>query len=112
MRCLPTSLTETFDLVKALPIQNTAECEIRLAICFLGPKDVKATKIHHHMSEVYGKNIMSDEMVRQWLRAFKDVWKQLDHPPGDVLIKRPHVPTFEEASGRSKRPCCSGCQII
>ncbi|GBM03614.1 hypothetical protein AVEN_203184-1 [Araneus ventricosus] len=35
-------------------------------------KDVKAIAIHRQISEVYGGNIVSEGMVRKWVRAFKD----------------------------------------
>lgn len=54
------------------PIENPADCEIRGVIRFLSAKGVKAAEIHRQISEVYGENIMSDGMVRKWVRAFKD----------------------------------------
>ena len=49
-------------------IENPADCEIR----YLSAKGVKAVEIHRNICEVYGQNIMSDEMVRKWVRALKD----------------------------------------
>ena len=33
---------------------------------------LKAVEIHRNICEVYRQNIMSDGMVREWVRAFKD----------------------------------------
>lgn len=54
------------------PIENPADCEVRAVIRFLCAKGFKSVDIHHQISEVYGENIMSDGMVRKWVRAFKD----------------------------------------
>ena len=40
-------------------------------IRFLSAKGVRAAEIRQ-IREVYGENIMSDEMARKWARAFKD----------------------------------------
>ncbi|GFV14054.1 hypothetical protein TNCV_525301 [Trichonephila clavipes] len=38
----------------------------------LGLQWLKSVDIHHQISEVYGENILSDGMVRKWVRALKD----------------------------------------
>ncbi|GBM27915.1 hypothetical protein AVEN_59772-1 [Araneus ventricosus] len=53
-------------------LENPADCEIRSDIRFLNAKDVKAAEIHREISEVYEENIMSEGMVRKWVRAFED----------------------------------------
>ena len=53
-------------------IENPADREIHSVIRYLSAKGVKAVEIHHNICEVYGQNIMSDGMVRKWVRAFKD----------------------------------------
>uniref|UniRef100_A0A1B6GKI0 Mos1 transposase HTH domain-containing protein n=1 Tax=Cuerna arida TaxID=1464854 RepID=A0A1B6GKI0_9HEMI len=53
-------------------IENPANCEVHAVIRFLCAKGLKAIDIHHQISEVYGENIMSEGMVRKWVRAFKD----------------------------------------
>ncbi|GBN25841.1 hypothetical protein AVEN_58854-1 [Araneus ventricosus] len=53
-------------------IENPAECEIRSVIRFLNAKVVKATEINRQISEVYGEIIMSEGMVKKWVRPFKD----------------------------------------
>ncbi|GFV93808.1 HTH_48 domain-containing protein [Trichonephila clavipes] len=54
------------------PIENRADCEVRAVIRFVCAQGYKSVDIHHQISEVYGENIMSDGMVRKWVRAFKD----------------------------------------
>ena len=53
-------------------IENPADCEMRSVIRYLSAEGVKAVEIHCSICEVYGQNIMRDEMVRKWVRAFKD----------------------------------------
>ena len=78
-------------------IVSPADCEVRSVIRFLSAKGVKAIDIHREICAVYGQNIMSDGMVRKWVRTFKDgrtnvhdekrsgrpsvVNDSLDHPP-------------------------------
>ena len=53
-------------------IDQPADCEIRSVIRFLTARNVTAAEIHPQISEVYGRNAMSDSKVRKWVRAFKD----------------------------------------
>ena len=53
-------------------IDQPADCEIRSVIRFLTARNVTAAEIHRQISEVYGRNAMSDSKVRKWVRAFKD----------------------------------------
>lgn len=53
-------------------IVSPADCKVRAVIQFLSAKGVKPIDIHREICEVYGQNIMSDGMVRKWVRAFKD----------------------------------------
>lgn len=54
------------------PIENPADCEVRSVIRFLCAKRVKSIDIHREICAVYGENIMSEGMVRKWVRSFKD----------------------------------------
>ncbi|GFY26728.1 HTH_48 domain-containing protein [Trichonephila clavipes] len=54
------------------PIENPADCEVRAVIRLICAQDFKSVDIHHQISEVYCEIIMSDGMVRKWVRAFKD----------------------------------------
>ncbi|GFU26943.1 HTH_48 domain-containing protein [Trichonephila clavipes] len=53
-------------------IENPTDYEVRALIRFLCAQGFKSVDIHHQISEVYGENIMSDGMVRKWVRTFKD----------------------------------------
>lgn len=55
----------------APPIESPADCEVRSVIRFLSAKGLKAIDIHREICAIYGPNIMSDGMVRKWVRAFK-----------------------------------------
>ena len=54
-------------------IENPVDCEISSVIRYLSAKGVKAVEIHRNICKVYGQNIISDGMVRKWVRAFKDL---------------------------------------
>ena len=72
-------------------IENPAYCEIRSVIRYLSAKGLKAVEIHHKICEVYGQNIMSDGMVRKWVRVFKDGWKNVhdeERSRGPSVISR------------------------
>ena len=58
-------------------IVNPADCEICSVIPHLSAKGVKAVEIRRNICEVYGENIMSDGMVRKWVRAFPDCRKNV-----------------------------------
>ena len=49
-------------------IENPADCEIRSVIRYLSAKVMKAVEIHRKICEIYGQNLMSDGMVRKWVR--------------------------------------------
>ena len=51
---------------------SPTDCEVRAVIQFLSAKGVKPIDTHREICEDYGQNIMSDRMVRKWVRAFKD----------------------------------------
>jgi hypothetical protein len=53
-------------------IDNPASCEIRAVISFLYIKTMSAIEIHRELCAIYGQNIMSEGIVRQWCRMFKD----------------------------------------
>ncbi|GBL54731.1 hypothetical protein AVEN_182211-1 [Araneus ventricosus] len=52
--------------------ENPAKCEMRGVIRFLWAKKLSAPDIHRELCAVYGPNIMSEGVVRQWVRFFKD----------------------------------------
>ncbi|GBM15858.1 hypothetical protein AVEN_260133-1 [Araneus ventricosus] len=53
-------------------IENPAKCEVREVIRFLCAKKLSAADIHRELCAVYRPNIMSEGVVRQWVRFFKD----------------------------------------
>ncbi|GBM96854.1 hypothetical protein AVEN_126646-1 [Araneus ventricosus] len=53
-------------------IADPADCEARSVIRFLNAKKVKPAEIHRQLVEIYGENVMTDGMVRKWVRQFND----------------------------------------
>lgn len=53
-------------------ISDPADCEVRSVIRFLNARNVKPAEIHRQLTEVYGQNVISDGMVRKWVRQFND----------------------------------------
>ncbi|GBN56640.1 hypothetical protein AVEN_244793-1 [Araneus ventricosus] len=53
-------------------IDAPAKCELRSVIRFYPPEGNNAAEIHRRMSRVYGKNFISDGVVREWCKKFKD----------------------------------------
>jgi len=52
--------------------EGTANCEIWSVIRFLNARNVLPSEIHHQICQVYGDNVMSDGMVRKWVRMFNE----------------------------------------
>jgi len=59
-------------------IEGAADCEIRSVIRFLSARNVIPSEIHHHICQVYGDNVMSDGVVRKWVRVFNE-WRENEH---------------------------------
>jgi len=53
-------------------IEGAANCEIRSVIRFLNARNVLPSEIHHQICQVYGDNVMSDGMIRKWVRIFNE----------------------------------------
>ncbi|GBN00424.1 hypothetical protein AVEN_8979-1 [Araneus ventricosus] len=53
-------------------ISDPADCEVHSVIRFSNAKKVKPAEIHHQLVEIYGENVMTDGMVRKWVRQFND----------------------------------------
>ncbi|GBL84139.1 hypothetical protein AVEN_118554-1 [Araneus ventricosus] len=51
-------------------ISDPADCEVHSVIRFLNAKKVKPAEIHRQLVEIYGENVMTDGMVRKWVRQF------------------------------------------
>jgi hypothetical protein len=53
-------------------IEHPADCEIQSVIRFLKARNVKPANIHCQICAVYGETVMSDGMVRKWVRKFNE----------------------------------------
>ncbi|GBN05015.1 hypothetical protein AVEN_164093-1 [Araneus ventricosus] len=53
-------------------IADPADCEVRSVIRFLNAKNVKQAEIHRQVVEIYGEDVITDRMVRKWVRQFND----------------------------------------
>ena len=51
-------------------IEGASDCKIPSVIRFLNARIVLPSEIHHQICQVYGDNVMSDGMVRKWVRMF------------------------------------------
>ena len=58
-------------------IEGGADCEIRSVIRFLNSRNVLPSEIHHQICQVYGDNVVSDGMVRKWVRMFNEGWENV-----------------------------------
>ncbi len=56
----------------AVSIDSPAKSEFWSAIRFLQAEGNSASEIHRRMIRVYGDNFMSDGVVREWCRKYKD----------------------------------------
>ncbi|XP_035230246.1 uncharacterized protein LOC118202197 [Stegodyphus dumicola] len=56
----------------AVAIDYPAKCELRAVIRFLQAEGNSAEEIYRRMSRMYGNSFMSDGVVREWCRKFKD----------------------------------------
>lgn len=52
-------------------IENPAKCEVRAVIRFFTAKGYSAAAIHRELCAVYGPKVMSEGVVREWVRLFK-----------------------------------------
>ena len=69
-------------------IEGAANCEIRSVIHFLKARNVLPSEIQHQICQVYGDNVMSDGMVRKWVRMFNEGRENMDN---EVQSGRPSV---------------------
>jgi transposase-like protein len=53
-------------------IERPADCEIRSVMRFLNARNVKLADIHRQICEVYCEHVMSDGIVRKWVRKFSE----------------------------------------
>ena len=59
-------------------IEEAANCEVRSVILFLNTRNVLSSEIHLQICQVYGDNVMSDGMVRKWVRMFNEGRENLE----------------------------------
>ena len=62
-------------------IERPADCEMRSVIRFLNARIVKLAHIHLQICEVYGEHVLSDGMVRKWVRKFSEGRDNLHEEP-------------------------------
>ncbi|GBM55846.1 hypothetical protein AVEN_99379-1 [Araneus ventricosus] len=53
-------------------IADPADFELHSVIRFLSANNVKQAEIHSQLVEIYCENLMTDGMVRKWVRQFND----------------------------------------
>ncbi|GBL77590.1 hypothetical protein AVEN_118071-1 [Araneus ventricosus] len=53
-------------------ISDPVDCGVRSVIRFLNAKKINPAEIHRQLAEIYGENVMTDGMVRKWVRQFND----------------------------------------
>ncbi|GBO43755.1 hypothetical protein AVEN_49598-1 [Araneus ventricosus] len=53
-------------------ISDPADSEVRSVIRFLKAKKNFDAEIHRQLVGIYGENVMTDGMVRKWVRQFND----------------------------------------
>ncbi|GBN00754.1 hypothetical protein AVEN_208742-1 [Araneus ventricosus] len=79
-------------------IADPADCEVRSVIRFSNAKNVKPDEIHRQLVEIYGENVMTDGMVRKWVRQFNDgrnnvhdeAWSGRPSVVNDGLVAKVH----------------------
>ncbi|GFY21571.1 HTH_48 domain-containing protein [Trichonephila clavipes] len=75
-------------------IENPAKCEVR-EVGFFGPKNSQQWISIMNCFALYGLNIISEGVVCQWIRFFKDRRTSLrNHRVGADLIKEIHMKKF------------------
>ena len=53
-------------------IENPAKYEVRAVLPFLHATKLSTAKRHRQITDMYGENVMSDSIVRQWCHEFSD----------------------------------------
>ncbi|GBO25486.1 hypothetical protein AVEN_254918-1 [Araneus ventricosus] len=62
-------LGERSKCLRRLPIPPTVKCVV---VRFLNTKNVKPAEIQRQLVEIYDEDVMTDGMVRKWVRQFND----------------------------------------
>ncbi|GBN82656.1 hypothetical protein AVEN_206709-1 [Araneus ventricosus] len=82
--------------VSTVSIADPADCEVCSVIRFLNAKNVKPAEIHRQLADIYGENVMTDGMVRKWVRQFNDGRTNVR---GEARSGRPSVVNDGSATG-------------
>ncbi|GBN50514.1 hypothetical protein AVEN_15787-1 [Araneus ventricosus] len=53
-------------------IADPADCEVRSVIRDLNANNAKQAEINRQLVEIYDENVITDGMVRKWVRQFND----------------------------------------
>ena len=74
--------------------ERPADCEIRFVIRFLNARNVKPADIRCHICEAYGENVVSNGMVRKFVRMFNEGRDNVHEEPrsgGSAVFTSGHV---------------------
>ncbi|KAJ4451673.1 hypothetical protein ANN_03143 [Periplaneta americana] len=69
-RLVPVAWQQWSEMEALIP--SPAACEVRSVIKFFNAQSIAPIEIHRQLSQVYGPNIMSKQMVRRWCRQFSE----------------------------------------
>jgi len=85
-------------LITISKIERPAASEVRSVIRFLNARGPSAAEIHRQICDVYGTAIMSDSMVRRWVRFFNEGREMFtmkndlaDHPLSQMTLCRQSI---------------------
>lgn len=79
--------------------KTSGTCKVRSIIQVLNAHNVSVIYTHHQIGEVYGEYIMSDWMVRRWMRKFN--WRSsLGISVSDHFLKKLHINLIVQTSVR------------
>lgn len=83
-------------------IESPAKCEVRAVIRFFTAKQYSAAAIYRELCTVYGPKVMSEGVVREWVRFFKNGRTNIHD---EERSGRPSVVTDELAEQINGRIC-------
>jgi len=78
-------------------------------IRFLNARNVLPSEIHHQICQVYGDNVMSDGMVRKWVRMFNEGRENVHD---EARSRRPSLVIDDFAHKVNERVCDDRCFTI
>lgn len=77
-----------------LPLSTTTKCEVRSVLRFLCAKREGEVDNNRLISLVYGADVMTIKMVRQWIREFDEGRTDIHHAP---RLGRPSYAAHEDS---------------